>query len=343
MAMSKDADTIFQHHPVLSIVASDQQRCERVLEVIAHLLAEKSIDILAVYPRKQRLAGEIISTTTGMVYDTVFLDHEDKADLEIEGWSERTMNILSQHFLSYDLVIFCKTDNECSEEIQIVEGTDSSATLFRYKADDDFANFAVDIYDWLLKQLLAKPVWGCVLIGGRSSRMGQPKHLIKDAEGITWGEKIVTALSSVTEKVVLSGVGEIPPSLTHLERLVDIPDAQGPLAGIVAALRWNPHVSFIVSACDMPGIAGDSLSWLLGRRRPGVWGTVPLHPQTQRLEPLFAHYDNRSRVLFERLLQSGSLRPNHVCKAEKIETPVVPPNFAGSWRNCNTPADLAAL
>lgn len=343
--MKKALDKKFQHFPILTLVGRNLQRCDRILKGIAYVLAEKSIDILVVY---KHVNGDVrkdrTSTFIDRPYDSVCIDGEHAVGSGLANDPERIDLILSQHYLSYDLIIFCKTDNDFSEEIQIFEGTVlQGRALFRFEADDNSVQVIADLYDWLLSKLLAIPVWGCVLIGGKSSRMGRPKHLIEDADGVTWGEKIVRTLSMVTEKVILSGSGKIPQSLTHLERLVDIVDAQGPLAGILAAMRWNPHVSFIVVACDMPGIQEDSLGWLLARRRPGIWGSVPLHPQSQRFEPLFAHYDYRSRVLFERLLQRGSLRPNHVCKAEKIETPLVPSNLSGSWSNFNTPADLSAL
>lgn len=342
--MKKVSDKMFLHFPFLTLVGGDLQRCDKILEVIACSLADKSIDILVVYSHKNGVSRKARSSTLiDSPYDTVFLDAADMADDKLKEGSERIDMILSQHYLSYDLIIFFDTDNYGSEAIQIFEGiTPQGRALFQLKAGDDHEPTIAGLYSWLLKQVLAIPVWGCLLIGGKSTRMGRPKHLIEDADGITWGEKIVRTLSGVTEKVVLSGSGEIPDSLIHLERLVDITDAQGPLAGILAAMRWNPHVSFIVAACDMPGIQEDSLSWLLGRRRPGIWGTVPLHPQSQRFEPLLARYDYRSRVLFEMLLQRGSLKPNHVCRADKIETPLVPSNFAGSWRNCNTPEDLLA-
>jgi molybdopterin-guanine dinucleotide biosynthesis protein A len=343
--MKKALDKKFQHLPILTLVGRNLQRCDKILEGIADVLAEKSIDILVVYKhingdtRKDR-----ISTLIDRPCDTVCIDGEHAVCSEPEKEPERINTVLSQHYLSYDLIIFCKADNDFSEEIQIFEGTVSQGrTLFHAKADDDPVPLAAGLYDWLVKKLLTIPVCGCVLIGGKSSRMGRPKHLIEDADGITWGEKIVRTLSKVTKRVVLSGSGEIPQSLSHLERLVDISEAQGPLAGILAAMRWNPHVSFVVAACDMPALREESLTWLLGRRQPGVWGTVPRHPQSQRFEPLFAHYDYRSRVLFEQLLHAGSLRPNHVCKSEKIETPLVPANLADSWHNCNTPEDLSVL
>ncbi len=339
MVMKIDSVDSFQYSSILTLVGRDLQICEQTLEVIATSLAEKFIDILVVYTQQNEAARKgRISTFITRPYDTVFLDDE------LAESDERRNIILSRYYLNYDLIILCRVERDCPEEIEIFEGkTPKGEAHFRLNAGDEAVTLAVDLYDWLLKQLSAVPVWGCVLIGGKSSRMGRPKHLIKDADGITWGDRIVRTLSEVTERVILSGRGEIPPSLTHLERLVDISGAQGPLAGILAAMRWNPHVSYIVAACDMPGIRQESLQWMLGRRRPGVWGTVPLHLQTQRLEPLLAYYDYRSRNLFEHLLQTGSLRPNHVCKSMKIETPEVPSTIADSWYNCNTPEDLSVV
>lgn len=187
------------------------------------------------------------------------------------------------------------------------------------------------------------PVWACLLLGGESRRMGQSKHLIEDAAGVTWIERIAACLAEVCDRVVLSGNGAVPESLAHLDRLGDIGEAQGPLAGILAALRWKEEVSWLVAACDMPCIHSDALRWLLSMRGDGVWGTVPLHPLTKKYEPLLAHYEADSRVLFERLLQSGSLRPGRICREAHIITPEVPLRFAPAWRNCNTPEDIVEI
>jgi len=80
------------------------------------------------------------------------------------------------------------------------------------------------------------PIWGCVLIGGRSSRMGQPKHLLLQ-EGTTWLERAVSKLTAKVEQVVISGSGSIPASLTDLSRVPDAPGLAGPLAGILAVMR----------------------------------------------------------------------------------------------------------
>jgi len=193
-----------------------------------------------------------------------------------------------------------------------------------------------------VSQSTATPVWGCVLIGGRSSRMGRPKHLLKDRNGITWLERTVRLLRPFVADVVLSGKGEVPKSMNGLIRLSDVPDVAGPLSGILAAMHWRPAVSWLLVACDMPDISEDAVRWLLARRRPGVWGTVPRLQEGGSVEPLLAHYDCRCLPLFEDLVRTGCLRIGMVAVNANIETPVVPEHIRMSWRNVNTVEDLRA-
>ncbi len=218
---------------------------------------------------------------------------------------------------------------------------------------------ATQVLDFLLSWLQGiwrqTPVWACVLIGGRSSRMGRPKHLIekeKDekespalqeaASRATWLEHTVALLQPlVGDNIALSGGGQVPESLAHLPRLPDIPEARGPLTGILAAMRWQPTVSWLLIACDMPDISAGALTWLLGRRQPGCWGVVPRLQEDGYVEPLLAHYDYRCAPLFEGLLASGSLRIGQIARQNKIETPLVPLELRASWHNINTPQELA--
>ena len=64
------------------------------------------------------------------------------------------------------------------------------------------------------------PVWGCVLIGGKSSRMGTPKHLLETA-GRTWIERTVAVLRGRVEQVVIAGAGALPAALAEMIRVDD--------------------------------------------------------------------------------------------------------------------------
>jgi molybdopterin-guanine dinucleotide biosynthesis protein MobB len=196
----------------------------------------------------------------------------------------------------------------------------------------------------LVEELIAvqwqrTPVWGCVLIGGKSSRMGSPKHLLQRA-GKTWLEQAVANLATQVKQVVISGSGQIPETLSALPRVPDAPGLAGPLAGILAVMRWQPAVSWLVTACDLPDVEPESLQWLLEQRRPGRRAVLPDLRGTGQLEPLLAWYDFRCRPLLENIAASGSLRLHALAEQEGMYRAQPPAHLHGSWRNVNTPEEL---
>ncbi len=195
------------------------------------------------------------------------------------------------------------------------------------------------ISQWLERQCERIPVYGCLLIGGKSSRMGQPKHLIQE-NGTTWIERAVVKLESQVRQVVLSGSGEIPASLSHLPRLPDVPGLAGPMAGLLAALRWQPMVSWLVAACDQPDIDSRAFTWLKAQRAPGVRAVLPDLKGNGYLEPLLAWYDFRCLRPVEDLASRGVLRISGLAGRTGVITPQPPLSLHGSWRNVNTPAEL---
>ena len=186
------------------------------------------------------------------------------------------------------------------------------------------------------------PVWACILIGGKSSRMGQPKHLIKDGQGLSWLERSVQMLAPLVDKVVVSGTGHLPDTLGDMARLADIPGVAGPLTGIVAASRWQPMVSWLLVACDMPHCRKEAIQWLLGHRHAGCWGLLPKRAGSTRAEPLLAWYDYRAGPLLEEQLVRKNLRIGDVATHPKIDTPLIPEHLRQSWQNINTPDQLSA-
>ncbi len=198
------------------------------------------------------------------------------------------------------------------------------------------------IADWLTRQWRRVPVYGCLLIGGRSSRMGRPKHLI-DQDGRTWLEDAVAKLETHVDQVVLSGRGEVPASLARLVRVPDVPGLAGPLAGLLSVLRWQPAVSWLMVACDQPTIDPRAFSWLKSLRKPGVRAILPDLHGDGRVEPLLAWYDFRCRPLVEELTAGGCLRPGGLVGRPGIITPRPPADLHGSWRNINTPDELNSL
>ncbi|MCX5669960.1 MAG: molybdopterin-guanine dinucleotide biosynthesis protein B [Planctomycetota bacterium] len=194
--------------------------------------------------------------------------------------------------------------------------------------------------EWLARRWLGTPVYGGVLIGGKSARMGRPKHLMESG-GKTWLERAVHVVRGGAERVVIVGAGDVPAALGGIARLPDVPDAEGPMAGLLAAMRWAPHASWLVSACDLPALTEGALKWLLSSRAPGVWATLPRLPGGAGVEPLLAHYDFRAGPLLENLAAEGRYSLSLLAEHPKVASPAPPAEFATAWENVNTPDDLA--
>ena len=185
------------------------------------------------------------------------------------------------------------------------------------------------------------PVYGGVLIGGGSTRMGTPKHLLRAGER-TFLEHVVAALEPCVPRLVLLGSAEVPDQCRHITCLADPPGLAGPLAGLLSAMRWNPDVAWLFAACDLPLIRAEAVMWLLEQRAPGRVAVLP-RVGDKGPEPLLALYEPEARQLLEQLAAMGSQAPHRVAEHDGVFTPTPPAALATAWRNVNTLADLESL
>jgi len=260
--------------------------------------------------------------------------------------SSRVLNVLAQQ---YDLVLVEGHKDTALPKVWLLGEDEQSPpaqatqVLAVLSQDADRPKVVLDILDkWLPEQWLKTPVFGCVLIGGASSRMGKPKHLLR-RNGRTWLKHTAELLDQVCEEVVIVGSGEVPDGLGNHRRLTDVPDAQGPMAGLLSAMRWAPQVSWLVAACDLPAISLEALHWLLATRSPGVWATLPSLAGVPGVEPLLAHYDFRSRLLLEHLVADREFSLSRLATHPKVISPVPPDQLSCAWQNINTPEQQAHI
>lgn len=203
--------------------------------------------------------------------------------------------------------------------------------------DDDRPGAAMArIERWMARAHRAVPVFGAILVGGRSSRMGRPKHLLRH-RGETWLARAVAALEPHVRQVVLLGDAAGVRS-RELPRLPDAPDAEGPMAGLLSALRWQPAARWVGMACDMPLMTPEGIGWLLGHAAPGVRAVMARDGQDARPEPFPGVYEGRLAGVAARV--EG---PRQLAGIVRTATPIVPPELHAAWRNVNTPGERRAL
>lgn len=221
-------------------------------------------------------------------------------------------------------------------------GRQAPSTSFLCRSSADLHSCAAGIKRWLDRCESTVPLAGAVLIGGKSSRMGRPKHLIHHASGVTWLERSLATLSPFVDELFISGAGELPPVLSDTPRLEDLPGMQGPLAGIGALIRERPCSSWLVLACDLPNLQTSAISWLLNQKIKRYRAIIPKNPSTGRSEPLLAWYDYRSGPLIERIIASGGRKISELVDNELTTQPWIPDDLSDSWRNVNYPEELSS-
>jgi molybdopterin-guanine dinucleotide biosynthesis protein MobB len=255
--------------------------------------------------------------------------------------------MLSSLPLKYDLVLMEGHKNLPIPKVWLVDSAQSTApqeiegiVATLPPGSGRLESFLSILDDWFAQQWLKTPVLGCVLIGGQSSRMGQPKHMIQK-NGRTWIERTVEVLDQLTSRVIIAGTGTLPERVRDYDRLLDVPHVRGPMAGILSALRWSPGSTWLVTACDLPLLSLPALQWLLSTRAPGVWATLPqLKGPEDGIEPLLAHYDLRCRLPLEALASEGEFSLSRLATHPKIVTPTPPSSLVTAWQDVNTPAEL---
>jgi glutamate dehydrogenase (NADP+)/cyclic pyranopterin phosphate synthase/molybdopterin-guanine dinucleotide biosynthesis protein A len=195
--------------------------------------------------------------------------------------------------------------------------------------------------DWLPAAWTRVPVWAGILIGGGSSRMGRAKHLLRRG-GRTYLEHLADAVRPHVSGVALIGDGGVPPALAALPALPDAPDRSGPLAGMIAAMRWHPAAAWLLAACDLPFAGDEVVQWLLAQRRPGRWAVLPSLREGM-VEPLLALYEPQALALLEEVAAGPEPAPRLIARHPKAATPAPPPALHRAFFNVNVPADLAGL
>jgi molybdopterin-guanine dinucleotide biosynthesis protein A len=181
-----------------------------------------------------------------------------------------------------------------------------------------------------------------VQAGGKSSRMGEDKALIRLA-GIPLIERVLARIDGLADEILITT--NRPETLTHLNLRMagdEVPGA-GALHGLKTALDAARGEIVLILSCDTPFVSRELIEHLLSRAHDAD-AIVPKHGD--KYEPLQAVY-NRSRCLpaVEAALGSGERRmisfyPQvHVLPIEEPILSELDPSGL-SFFNVNTAEDL---
>jgi len=188
--------------------------------------------------------------------------------------------------------------------------------------------------------MTSNPVYGLVLAGGESRRMGQDKALLA-RDGQSQLAHIVGLLETVASRVFVSARAEQRDDAerSRFRQIVDRYDDIGPIAGILSAMEEHPDVDWLVIACDLPNIDQATLEFLLKNRAAEQPFTAFRSSYDDLPEPLCALYRAGSDAIVRKFVEDGIVCPRKVLI--RSDTKLLEQPNPRSLDNINTPDDLA--
>jgi len=182
-------------------------------------------------------------------------------------------------------------------------------------------------------------VWGLVLAGGRSRRMGQDKALLRH-DGETQLSHAVRLLEPLLERVFVSARPDqaADPERSKFDLIVDRYDNMGPVAGILSAMERNPAVSWLVVACDLPNLDRETIRTLLEQRSDERPFTAYKSSYDGLPEPLCAIYAPSARATIDAFVSDGLVCPRKMLI--RSDTALLTQPDPAALDNINTPEDL---
>jgi molybdopterin-guanine dinucleotide biosynthesis protein A len=191
-----------------------------------------------------------------------------------------------------------------------------------------------------------------ILIGGRSSRLGQDKAAA-ELGGRTLAERALETVSAAlpVTRVTFVAANEAQFAIQAIVAggrfVFDLVEGRGPLGGLHAALADTRAEWIFLMACDYPFISSEFIRLLIEKDRSGFGAVVPTQFDG-RMQPLTALYRvETARPVVQEIIDRPRVPPplNEIVKELKplIVTPSDYRHLAGSegfFTNINTGVDL---
>lgn len=186
-----------------------------------------------------------------------------------------------------------------------------------------------------------KKITGIILAGGKSSRMGTDKGLLK-FQGETLVARMLDVLNSVTDSIMIISANPEYEKF-GVPVYADIHPDRGPLGGIHTGLFHSKTELNLVIGCDMPFIEKNFLEYLVSKFEENRL-LVPVHGD--KTEPLCAIYPRSALPKIESLLLEGELKMQKVVRTLGAKWLTLPKGIfdpSQLFRNMNSREDMESL
>lgn len=263
----------------------------------------------------------------------------------IEGYKESLANkILVWSGSQEDQELLEKYLSHPEKSLMAIVGTSTTPPTPRvpyFQRDDIESLYQMIDYFWKEK-FAERPLYGLILSGGKSSRMGKDKGALS-YHGKTQVSYLYDLLDGITEKTFISCRSDQVKE-EHLQDFPRIEDKYigfGPTGGILSAFHHEPNASWLVLACDMPFINEAVVEELIEKRNPYRLASCFYNGEKKWPEPLCAIYEPKAAQKLGYYLAMGKPCPRKVLMNSRIE--LLTPPEERILQNANTPKDFETI
>lgn len=177
-------------------------------------------------------------------------------------------------------------------------------------------------------------LYGLVLAGGDSERMGEDKGLLA-YHGIPQREYLAQLVAPFCKKVFVSITkAQVHDYASAFPQLLDSGKEKTPLNGIRTAFKHRDTVAWLVIACDMPLVDEECLEYLINNRNTEKNATCFWNETRQHIEPLLSIWEPSAGLLLKDYQQKSPLR-----FLNQVDTHLVNPLSSEHLANINFPKE----
>lgn len=184
-----------------------------------------------------------------------------------------------------------------------------------------------------------KNITGIILAGGKSSRMGTDKGLLKLNDS-SFIEKIASTLKPfVNEIIIVSDHKEH--DAFGFKRIEDFYKDAGPLSGLLSGLYKSKTQDNIILSCDIPFISEELIEQLVNNSsEEALINQIECEGKTM---PLIATYKKQCWLPIHKALENDERRVRVLVKSLNPNTITVDSNYKLMVENINTPEQYKTL
>ncbi len=244
------------------------------------------------------------------------------------------------HHVAVEQIVFIDETKKTSLQKRLSQLTNVQLFIFKEKNDEIFDFLKENIPNWekipvlqltdkeaivtfFTKKIGEKkpPLFGLVLAGGKSLRMGTDKGAITWHNGQEQRYYMADLLQKLGIETFIScrDIAQKNGLNADYQYITDSFIDLGPYGAILSAFRHNPNVSWLVVACDLPLLDLETLNELIENRDVSSIATTFESPFDGLPEPLITIWESKSYATLLSFFGQGYSCPRKVLRNTKVK------------------------